>query len=182
MQDSLIGKRITDDMSPATQERIKAFRIDRKRSLSRTWHSKFEKKGVSRLHLLVFWYETEGVSRFPLLVFGGGFLPNHEKGHNMKEPALICQVVRKSLRGDDETPEPEEAPPTASEPSSSRPQSAMNQARWNFVSWKHVIKLILVDSILHCSCMFFFKVCSLHTILYLGSNRTDVSNISQINK
>lgn len=50
--ESLLGVRITDDMSPSTQERIKAFRQERKRSLSRNWHSKFESKGVSRLHYL----------------------------------------------------------------------------------------------------------------------------------
>ena len=44
---SLLGKRITKDMSPGTRQKIMDFRENRKRSQSRSWHGKFESKGVT---------------------------------------------------------------------------------------------------------------------------------------
>ena len=54
---SLLGKRITNDMSPGTKKKITDFRENRKRSQSRNWHTKFESKGVTS-------FRSYGVSTF----------------------------------------------------------------------------------------------------------------------
>lgn len=50
--------KITDDMSPNTKQSIMDKRLERKQEMSRKWHQKFDKAGVTRKQLNIFNNQT----------------------------------------------------------------------------------------------------------------------------